>query len=121
MNLTRTPNAVAFFIILSAAATLHSAGITDIKTSAQAAEALRPLGGAVTFLLFSLGIIGTGMLAVPVLAGSAAYAVTESFDWKTGLDMRLHEAKEFYGIIVFATVGGVLLNFTRVDPTSQGK
>jgi NRAMP (natural resistance-associated macrophage protein)-like metal ion transporter len=109
-------NAVAFFIILSAAATLHVAGITNIQTSAQAAEALRPLGGPVTFLLFSLGIVGTGMLAVPVLAGSAAYAVTESFDWRTGLDMRLHEAKEFYGIIAFATVGGVLLNFTRVDP-----
>ena len=109
-------NAVAFFIILSAAATLHQAGITSIQTSAQAAEALRPLGGPVTFLLFSLGIIGTGMLAVPVLAGSAAYAVTESFDWKTGLDMQLHEAKEFYGIIAFATVGGVLLNFTSVDP-----
>jgi Mn2+/Fe2+ NRAMP family transporter len=109
-------NAVAFFIILSAAATLHAAGITNIQTSAQAAEALRPLGGPVTFLLFSLGIVGTGMLAVPVLAGSAAYAVTESFDWRTGLDMRLHEAREFYGIIAFATVGGVLLNFTRVDP-----
>jgi Mn2+/Fe2+ NRAMP family transporter len=109
-------NAVAFFIILSAAATLHAAGITNIQTSAQAAEALRPLGGPVTFLLFSLGVIGTGMLAVPVLAGSAAYAVTESFDWRTGLDMRLHEAREFYGIIAFATVGGVLLNFTRVDP-----
>lgn len=109
-------NLVAFFIILSAAATLHRAGITDIQTSAQAAEALRPLGGHATFLLFSLGIVGTGMLAVPVLAGSAAYAVTESFDWKTGLDMRLHEAKEFYAIIALATVGGVLLNFTRLDP-----
>jgi Mn2+/Fe2+ NRAMP family transporter len=109
-------NAVAFFIILSAAVTLHGAGITNIQTSAQAAEALRPLGGPLTFLLFSLGIVGTGMLAVPVLAGSAAYAVTESFDWKTGLDMRLHEAKEFYGIIAFATVGGVLLNFTSIDP-----
>jgi NRAMP (natural resistance-associated macrophage protein)-like metal ion transporter len=109
-------NLIAFFIILSAAATLHTAGITDIQTSVEAAEALRPLGGAGTFLLFSLGIIGTGMLAVPVLAGSAAYAVTESFDWKTGLDMRLHEAKEFYAIIALATLGGVLLNFTRLDP-----
>jgi NRAMP (natural resistance-associated macrophage protein)-like metal ion transporter len=109
-------NAIAFFVILSAAVTLHNAGITNIQTSAQAAEALRPLGGPVTFLLFSLGILGTGMLAVPVLAGSAAYAVTESFDWKTGLDMQLHEAKEFYAIIAFATVGGVLLNFTGVDP-----
>ena len=109
-------NIVAFFVILSAAVTLHSAGITNIQTSAQAAAALRPLGGPLTFLLFSLGIIGTGMLAVPVLAGSAAYAVTESFDWKTGLDMQVHEAKEFYGIIAFATVGGVLLNFTGLDP-----
>jgi Mn2+/Fe2+ NRAMP family transporter len=109
-------NVVAFFIILSAAVTLHVAGITTIQTSAEAAAALRPLGGPLTFLLFSLGIVGTGMLAVPVLAGSAAYAVTESFDWKTGLDMQLHEAKEFYAIIAFATVGGVLLNFTGLDP-----
>jgi NRAMP (natural resistance-associated macrophage protein)-like metal ion transporter len=109
-------NLVAFFIIVSAAVTLHSAGITTIETSAQAAEALRPLGGPLTFLMFSLGIVGTGMLAVPVLAGSAAYAVTESFDWKTGLDMQLFEAKEFYGIIALATVGGVLLNFTGLDP-----
>jgi NRAMP (natural resistance-associated macrophage protein)-like metal ion transporter len=109
-------NLIAFFIILSSAATLHAAGITNIQTSAQAAEALRPLGGPGTFLLFSLGIVGTGMLAVPVLAGSAAYAVTESIDRMTGLDMKLHEAKEFYGIIAFATVGGVLLNFTRLDP-----
>jgi len=108
-------NAVAFFVILSAAVTLYGSG-TVIQTSAQAAEALRPLGGPVTFLLFSCGIVGTGMLAVPVLAGSAAYAVTESFDWKTGLDMQVHEAKEFYGIIAFATVGGVALNFTGIDP-----
>jgi Mn2+/Fe2+ NRAMP family transporter len=109
-------NLIAFFIILSTAATLHMAGIVDIQTSSQAAEALRPLGGQTTFLLFSLGIIGTGMLAVPVLAGSAAYAVTESFDWKSGLDMKLHEAMEFYGIIAIATVGGVALNFTHLDP-----
>jgi NRAMP (natural resistance-associated macrophage protein)-like metal ion transporter len=109
-------NVVAFFIILSTAATLHAAGIANIQTSAQAAEALRPLGGSATFLLFSLGIIGTGMLAVPVLAGSAAYAVTESFDWQSGLAMKLHEAREFYAIIAIATVGGVILNFTRLDP-----
>lgn len=109
-------NLVAFFIILSSAATLNRAGITDIQTSAQAAEALRPLAGNFAFLLFALGIIGTGMLAVPVLAGSAAYAVVESFDWKSGLDKKLHEAREFYGIIAFATVGGVALNFTPVDP-----
>jgi NRAMP (natural resistance-associated macrophage protein)-like metal ion transporter len=109
-------NLIAFFIILSAAATLHAAGITDIQTSAQAAEALRPLGGPITFLLFSLGIIGTGMLAVPVLAGSAAYAVSESFNWRIGMDRKLQEAWEFYGIIAIATVGGVALNFTHLDP-----
>ncbi len=109
-------NLVAFFIILSAAATLHKAGVTDIQTSAQAAEALRPLAGDFAFLLFSLGIIGTGMLAVPVLAGSAAYAVVECFDWDSGLDKKLHEAKEFYGIIALATVGGVVLNFMPIDP-----
>ena len=109
-------NLIAFFIILSTAATLHAAGVTDIQTSAQAAEALRPIGGQTTFLLFSFGIIGTGMLAVPVLAGSAAYAVTESFDWRSGLDMKLHEAREFYGIIAIATAGGVALNFTHLDP-----
>ncbi len=109
-------NLIAFFIILSTAATLHMAGIVDIQTSAQAAEALRPLGGETTFLLFSLGIIGTGMLAVPVLAGSAAYAVSESFDWRSGLDRKVHEALEFYGIIAIATVGGVALTFTHLDP-----
>jgi len=109
-------NLVAFFIILSAAATLHTAGITKIETSAQAAEALRPLAGHFAFLLFSCGIIGTGLLAVPVLAGSAAYAVTETMEWKSGLDKKLHEAKEFYAIVAFATLGGVVLNFTPVDP-----
>jgi Mn2+/Fe2+ NRAMP family transporter len=109
-------NVVAFFIIMSTAATLHAAGIVNIQTSTQAAEALRPLAGTATFLLFSMGIIGTGMLAVPVLAGSAAYAVTECFDWQSGLDRKLHEAREFYGIIAFATVVGVVLNFTRLDP-----
>ncbi len=109
-------NVVAFFIIMSTAATLHAAGIVNIQTSTQAAEALRPLAGTATFLLFSMGIIGTGMLAVPVLAGSAAYAVTECFDWQSGLDRKLHEAREFYGIIAFATVVGVVLNFTHLDP-----
>jgi len=109
-------NLIAFFIILSTAATLHVAGIVDIQTSAQAAEALRPLGGNIAFLLFSLGIIGTGMLAVPVLAGSAAYAVSESFDWQSGMDRKLPEALGFYGIIGIATIGGVALNFTHLDP-----
>jgi NRAMP (natural resistance-associated macrophage protein)-like metal ion transporter len=109
-------NLIAFFIILSTAATLHVAGIVDIQTSAQAAQALRPLGGPAAFLLFSLGIIGTGMLAVPVLAGSAAYAVSETLDWPTGMDRKLPEALGFYAIIAIATVGGVALNFTHLDP-----
>jgi Mn2+/Fe2+ NRAMP family transporter len=109
-------NLVAFFIILSTAATLHQAGITNIQTSAQAAEALRPLAGQFAFLLFSLGIIGTGLLAVPVLAGSAAYAVSETFEWGSGLDKKVYEAKRFYAIVALATLGGVILNFTPIDP-----
>jgi len=109
-------NLIALFIIISTAATLHAAGITDITTSAQAAEALRPLAGDAAFLLFSLGIIGTGMLAVPVLAGSAAYAVAEAFEWRSGLDLKLLEAREFYAIIALATLGGVALDFTPIDP-----
>ena len=109
-------NLIAFFIILSAAVTLHVAGITQIQTSAQAALALRPIAGDFSFLLFSLGIIGTGMLAVPVLAGATAYAVADSFNWRQGLDRKLFEAKEFYAIIAFATLGGLLLDFTPIDP-----
>ena len=114
-------NLIAFFIILSTAATLHSAGITDIQTSAQAAEALRPLAGDLTFLLFSLGIIGTGMLAVPVLAGSAAYAVAEAAGWRGSLSLRLdkNEGRGFYGVIAAATVGGVILCFTPTDPVKE--
>jgi NRAMP (natural resistance-associated macrophage protein)-like metal ion transporter len=109
-------NLIALFIILSTAVTLHEAGIVQIQTAAQAAEALRPIAGDLTFMLFALGIIGTGMLAVPVLAGSAAYAVAEAFDWQTGLDRKLFEAKEFYAIVTLATAGGALLGFTPIDP-----
>lgn len=109
-------NLVAFCIILTTAATLATHGITSIQTSAQAAEALRPLAGELAFALFALGIIGTGLLAVPVLAGSAAYAVTESFHWQNGLNMKVLEAREFYAIISLATIGGMLLNFTPIDP-----
>jgi NRAMP (natural resistance-associated macrophage protein)-like metal ion transporter len=109
-------NIVAFCIILTTAATLATHGVTNIQTSAQAAEALRPLAGELAFALFALGIIGTGLLAVPVLAGSAAYAVTESFRWPNGLDMKVLQAREFYAIISLATIGGMLLNFTPVDP-----
>lgn len=109
-------NAIAFFIILTTAATLHKAGLTDIQTSAQAAEALRPLAGELTFLLFALGIIGTGMLAVPVLAGSAAYAVGEALDLRSSLEARPADAKGFYGVIFTATMLGVLIDFTPLDP-----
>ncbi len=109
-------NLVAFFIILAAAVTLNTAGVTNIETAAQAAEALRPIAGEFTFVVFALGIIGTGMLAVPVLAGAAAYAVVESFDWPQGLDRKWIEAKEFYIVIAFATLGGTMLDFTPIDP-----
>jgi NRAMP (natural resistance-associated macrophage protein)-like metal ion transporter len=114
-------NLIAFFIILSTAATLHAAGITDIQTSAQAAEALRPVAGEFTFLLFSLGIIGTGLLAVPVLAGSAGYAVAEAVGWPGSLSARLDrgEGRGFYGVIAAATVGGVILCFTPTDPVKE--
>jgi NRAMP (natural resistance-associated macrophage protein)-like metal ion transporter len=109
-------NVIAFFIILTTAATLHASGTTDIQTSAQAAEALRPLAGEFTFLLFSLGIIGTGLLAVPVLAGSAAYALAETFGWKATLSAKPSEARGFYGIIAVATLIGVAINYTPLDP-----
>ncbi|GAB3399097.1 divalent metal cation transporter [Massilia agilis] len=109
-------NVVAYFIMLTTAVTLGAHGITNIQTSAQAAEALRPVAGEFAFLLFALGIIGTGLLAVPVLAGSAAYAVTESFRWRNGLDLKVVEAREFYAIIALATIGGILLDFAPVDP-----
>jgi NRAMP (natural resistance-associated macrophage protein)-like metal ion transporter len=108
-------NVVAFFIILAAAVTLNAHGITDIETSSQAAEALRPLAGRMTFTLFALGIIGTGLLAVPVLAGSAAYAVGEALKWPTGLDRKPLAAKGFYGILVVATLLGLAINFPLVQ------
>jgi NRAMP (natural resistance-associated macrophage protein)-like metal ion transporter len=109
-------NLVALFIIFATAATLNAHGVTEIQTSSQAAEALRPVAGVFTFALFATGIIATGMLAVPVLAGSAAYAVSEVFDWPEGLDRRPKEAKAFYATIAVATLGGVALNFTSLDP-----
>ena len=109
-------NLIAFFIMLTATVTLHLHGITDIQTSAQAAEALRPIAGEYAFLLFSAGIVGTGLLAVPVLAGSAAYAVAESFKWRIGLGRELMEARGFYLILTIATLLGVALNFTSIDP-----
>jgi Mn2+/Fe2+ NRAMP family transporter len=102
--------------MLTAAVTLHAHGITNIQTSAQAAEALRPLAGDFAFWLFSAGIIGTGLLAVPVLAGSAAYAVAEAFEWPIGLGLTLSKARGFYVIVIVSTLLGVALNFSAIDP-----
>ncbi len=109
-------NLIALFIILATAATLHSAGVTQIDTAAQAAEALRPVAGPFAFALFAIGIIATGMLAVPVLAGSVAYAVSELFAWRTGLDRPPAEAKLFYGTIALATLAGIVVNVVGLDP-----
>ncbi len=109
-------NLVAIFIIYATAATLHASGVTDIQTSSQAAEALRPIAGDFTFAVFALGIVGTGLLAVPVLAGSGAYALSEAFRWREGLDRRLLQARWFYATIAVSTLAGVALNFTALDP-----
>ena len=109
-------NVVSLFIIITTAATLNAHGITDIQTSSQAAEALRPIAGVFTFARVAAGIIGIGVLAVPVLAGSAAYALGEALDWPTGLARRPLDAKAFYGAIAAATLVGVLINFVHLDP-----
>ena len=109
-------NIVALFIMLTTAATLNAHGVTDIQTSSQAAEALRPIAGRFAFTIFALGIIGTGLLAVPVLAGSAAYAVGEALKWRVGLAQRPGRAPAFYGAIALATLVGAILNFTPLDP-----
>ena len=109
-------NLVAFFIMLTTAVTLGAQGITHIDTSAQAASALRPIAGEFAFALFSLGIIGTGLLAIPVLAGSAAYAMAGAFHWKNSLELAPRAAKKFYAIIVTATVIGAALCFSPLDP-----
>ncbi|MFM6927576.1 MAG: NRAMP family divalent metal transporter [Bdellovibrio sp.] len=110
-------NIVAFFIILSAAVTLHNEGAINIQTSADAARALRPIAGEFAFLLFSFGIIGTGLLAIPVLAGSSAYAIAEAFNWENrSLELHPRMAKRFYSIIVISTLAGVGLGYTSVDP-----
>ena len=109
-------NLVALAIILTAAATLNANGLTNIEPSAQAAEALKPVAGASASTVFAVGIIGTGLLAVPVLAGSAAYAVGEALHWPVGLDRRPRRAKAFYGTIVAAAVIGALMNFVHLNP-----
>ena len=107
-------NVITFFIIVTAAATLHAHGITEILTADQAALALVPFAGQYAAFFFAAGIIGTGLLAVPVLAGSAAYAVSETLRWNEGLSLKLKQAHGFYGIIAIATLAGLLINFTGI-------
>lgn len=109
-------NLIALFIIITTAATLNAHGVTDIQTSSQAAEALRPIAGDFAFTAFSVGIIGTGLLALPVLAGSAAYALGETLHWRVGLAQRPGRARAFYATVAVATLIGVGLNFTSLDP-----
>jgi NRAMP (natural resistance-associated macrophage protein)-like metal ion transporter len=109
-------NLISLFIIITTAATLHAHGITNIETSAQAADALRPIAGVFTFALFAAGIIGIGLLAIPVLAGSCAYALGEALDWPTGLDRLPLDARAFYGTIIVSTLIGVVINFVGLDP-----
>jgi len=108
-------NVVMYFIMLSTAATLHRAGRVDIETSRQAAEALRPLAGNAAYLLFTLGLVGTGLLAIPILAGSASYAVAEVFGWRSGLDLPPRRARRFYAVLGGAIVAGALLDSLNVS------
>ncbi len=109
-------NIIALAIIIATAATLHDNGITSVETSAQAAEALRPIAGEFAALVFALGIVGTGLLAVPVLAGSAAYAIGEGRKWPVGLARKPKQAVAFYSVVVIATILGVLMNFSPINP-----
>jgi NRAMP (natural resistance-associated macrophage protein)-like metal ion transporter len=106
----------AFFIILATAVTLHVAGVKDIQTAAQAAGALRPLAGEFAFILFALGILGVGLIGVPVLAGSAGYAMAEAMGWKWGLERRATDARGFYGVIAVAVLTGLALEYTPINP-----
>jgi Mn2+/Fe2+ NRAMP family transporter len=109
-------NLVMFFIIAVCANTLFIHGITNINTASDAAQALAPLAGRWAALLFTIGIIGTGMLAIPVLAGSTSYAISESLGWKEGLYRKLHEARAFYAVITVSILVGIAINFIGIDP-----
>ena len=109
-------NLVMYFIILATALTLHASGKTDISTGADAAEALKPLAGDLAGLIFAVGMIGTGLLAVPVLAGASAYAISETFGWRSGLDEHWTRARPFYGVLALATLVGLVIPFTGVKP-----
>jgi Mn2+/Fe2+ NRAMP family transporter len=105
-----------FFIILTTAVTLHRHGITNIETTRQAAEALRPLAGNFAATLFTVGIVGVGFLAIPTLAGSAAYAFAETLGWRQGLNEPLKHARAFYALIIFSTAIAVVMNFVGINP-----
>lgn|SRR5579862_877194 len=109
-------NIVMFFILLASASTLHKAGKTSIETSRQAAEALKPLAGNFAALLYSAGIIGGGLLAIPTLAGSAAYAFSDTFRWRQGLDRKFRAAYAFYGMLILSILAGVAMNFANISP-----
>ena len=109
-------NVVFYFVIVSAGATLHVTGQTNIQSATEAAQALRPLAGNFATVLFGIGLIGAGLLAIPVLTGSAAYAVAETFNWRSGLDEKPKDAKRFYGVIAASTIIGVVIDFAGINP-----
>ena len=109
-------NVVFYFVIVSAGATLHVTGQTNIQSATEAAQALRPLAGNLATVLFAVGLIGAGLLAIPVLTGSAAYAVAETFGWRSGLDEKPRHAKKFYGVIALSTLVGVAIDFLGINP-----
>ena len=109
-------NLVMYFIILATALTLHKHGITQIETSKQAAEALLPLAGKFAYLLYTVGLVGVGFLAIPTLAGSAAYAFAETFHWRQGLDEKLKNARAFYAVVILSTLMGIALDFAGINP-----
>jgi Mn2+/Fe2+ NRAMP family transporter len=109
-------NVIGIAIVITTAATLHAKGVTHVQSSSQAAEALKPIAGAFAELIFALGIIGTGLLAIPVLAGSTAYAIGEGRKWPVGLSRKPKEAIAFYGVLALSVAIGIMLNFTPIDP-----
>jgi len=109
-------NIVMYFIILTCALTLHAHGLKDIETSKQAAEALKPLAGSLAYMLYTVGLIGVGLLAIPTLSGSAAYAFAETFKWKQGLDKKFKGARYFYGVLILSTALGIAMDFVGINP-----
>ena len=109
-------NLVMYFIILTTALTLHRSGLTNIETTREAAEALRPLAGNFAALLFTVGVLGVGFLAIPTLSGSASYALAETFGWHQGLDVKFRSARAFYAVVIVSTLVGVLMDFVQLNP-----